>query len=596
MTPADDAAAELTAGVRDPRYAPRSLEAERRPDGSLLLTNPRPVTGAFATTLGPLEHWADRDPNRMWLAERSGEGWRELSYGEGRAQVRAIAGGLAGLGLERGAPVLILARNGIDVALFTYAVMSRGLIAAPVSPQYGLPGADLSRLAHAVELVRPAALFVEDADAFAEALDAPFVAGLPVIAARNPRPGHIALDALRRGPATAAVARPDDIARLLLTSGSTGEPKAVICLHANIAHNGAQIAGCYDDPDPPLVVNQAPWSHSLGATAILHMLTHRGGSLWIDAGQPAPGRFAETVRNLREFAPTYHNMVPAGWDLLADELERDKALARRFFSRLRVMQYGGAALGQSTAARIQAVALRTVGEKISFSSGYGATETGPTATNVHWPNETMGLIGLPLPGTSVKLAPVGEKLEFRVKGPQVSPGYYRAPEASRAAFDEEGFYRLGDAARPVDPRRLELGLVFDGRLSENFKLASGAFVNAGALRVAALSAMGGAARDAVVCGEGQSGVGLLIFRNQAVDPLAAAKVIRAGLTRFNAEAKGGGGRVARALIVADQPDPASGEITDKGYINQTKARARRGGDIARLFATAPVADVINLEA
>jgi feruloyl-CoA synthase len=332
----------------------------------------------------------------------------------------------------------------------------------------------------------------------------------------------------------------------------------------------------------------------------------RGGTHYIDAGQPAAGRFGETVRNLHEIAPTYHNMVPAGWDLLAGELERDEALARTFFSRVRVLQYGGAALGQSTCDRIQAVALRTVGEAISFASGYGATETGPTATNVHWPNLTMGLMGLPVPATSVKLVPTADgKLEFRVKGPQVSTGYYNAPEATAAAFDDEGYYRLGDAARLADPDDIAAGLVFDGRLSENFKLSSGTFVIAGSLRVAAVSAIGGAASDAVVCGEGQAHVGLLIFLNRpfcttltdsddpASDPAVIAAV-RAGLERFNTHAKGGG-RIARALILHDDPHPHSGEITDKGYINQALARTRRAGEVARLFADPADGEVIRLE-
>jgi feruloyl-CoA synthase len=264
-----------------------------------------------------------------------------------------------------------------------------------------------------------------------------------------------------------------------------------------------------------------------------------------------------------------------------------------------VLQYGGAAMGQSLCDRIQAVAVRTVGERISFASGYGATETGPTATNVHWPNQTMGLLGLPLPATTVKLTPAHGRLEFRVKGPQVSPGYYNAPEATAAAFDDEGFYRLGDAARFADPDRPEAGLMFDGRLSENFKLASGTFVNAGAIRVGAVSAIGGAASDAVVCGEGETGVGLLIFLNvpfcQALagsetaalsaNPAVIAAV-RGGLERFNVGASGGG-KLARALILEDQPHAGSGEITDKGYINQTLARARRTADIQRLFATPP---------
>jgi len=520
------------------------------------------------------------------------------TFGEAREQVRALAGGLREAGLTPGAPLLILARNGLDHALIGFAAMSQAIPIAAVSPQYGLAGADLSRLAHAVELLAPQAVFVDDAAAFARALEAPFLAGLPVIASRNPRPGDLTLDRLLTSSPAVAIATGDSIAKLLLTSGSTGRPKAVICLHRGVAINAAQVAACYDDPEPPVVVNQAPWSHSLGANAILQMVLHRGGTLYIDAGQPVAGRHLETVRNLREIAPTYHNMVPAGWDLLAGELEADEGLARTFFSRVRVLQYGGAALGQSTCDRIQAVAARMAGERITFGSGYGATETGPTATNVHWPNQTMGLMGLPIPGTTVKLTPAQGRLEFRVRGPQVSAGYYNAPEATAAAFDEEGFYRLGDAARFVDPQNPEAGLVFDGRLSENFKLSSGTFVTVGALRVAAVSAIGGAASDAIVCGENRSSVGLLIFLNEpfcrtlaptgdlAGQP-AVVEAIRSGLERFNARAGGAGGRIARALILGDSPDAHSGEITDKGYINQTLARARRATDIERLF-TEPV--------
>ena len=586
--------------MRDPRYAPRNLEVGQGDAGTLTFFNPTRLDGAWLTTTAALDHWAAIKPAQTWLAERSGEGWREVGYGEARDAVAAIAGGLTGLGLARGDVVLMLSRNSIDTGLLKYAVMSQGLIAAPVSPQYGLAGADLTRLAHAVDLIQPAAVFVDDAAAFAEALAAPFLAGLPVIAARGAGAGQIPLaDLLKSAPARPC-AEPDDIAKLLLTSGSTGKPKAVIGLHRNSAINSAQVAACYADPEPPVVVNQAPWSHSLGANAILQMVLHRGGTLYIDAGQPVAGRNGETVRNLKEIAPTYHNMVPAGWDLLAGELERDEALARNFFSRVRVLQYGGAGLGQSTCDRIQAVAVRTVGEKISFASGYGATETGPTATNVHWPNEVMGLMGLPLAQTTVRLVPVGDKLEFRVEGPQVSPGYYRAPEATAGAFDEEGFYRLGDAARLADPQRPEMGLIFDGRLSENFKLSSGTFVNAGALRIAALSAIGGAASDAVVCGEGQSGVGLLLFRNEAFglalgSEEAVIAAVRAGLERFNREAKGSGGKIVRALLLDDLPHAASGEITDKGYINQTTARTRRAGDIARLFAAHPDAGVLSFE-
>jgi feruloyl-CoA synthase len=586
--------------IRDPRYVERRLEVERRGDGTIVLTNPTPFSTARKTTNASLDHWAAAAPARVWLAERSGEGWREVAYAEALDRVARLAGALKGFGLGPGKPLLILARNGIDHALIAYAAMRVGAPVAPVSPQYGQKGADPTRLAHAVELIGPAAVFVDDAAAFAEALAAPALNGLAVIAAANARPGEHPLAALFAAPAQADVAAPQDIAKLLLTSGSTGRPKAVICLHSNVAANGAQIEACYADPEPPVVVNAAPWSHSLGGTAILHMVLHRGGTLYIDHGQPTPARFGETVRNLREISTTYHNMVPAGWGLLAGELERDEALARTFFERVRVLQYGGAGLAQSVCDRIQAVALATVGEQISFATGYGSTETGPTACNVHWPNLKTGMCGLPVPGTSAKLAPEGEKYEIRVKGPQISPGYYNPPEGASDPFDSEGFYRLGDAAKLMDPERPEAGLVFDGRLVENFKLASGTFVAAGTLRLSALSAIGGAVIDAVVCGEGRDGVGLLLFPHAAqVERLggteAARAAVRDGLERLNAAALGAGGKVARALILDHAPDPMSGEITDKGYINQALARARRQAEIERLFAAEPDAEVIALD-
>jgi len=585
------------APFRDARYAPRALEVEQRGD-VLILRNPMPYSEAVQTVAAPLARWAVEAPDRVWLAERDGEGWRTVTYAQAKSRIEALAGGLRDLGLGPDKPLLILARNTLDHALISYAAMSLGAPIAPVSPQYGLAGADLSRLAFAVERLKPAAVYADDAAAFGGALAAPLLAGLPVVASLNARGGDIAFADLLKSQPAAPQCQPDHVAKLLLTSGSTGKPKAVICTHANIALNAAQIEACYADPEPPVLVNSAPWSHSLGANAILHMVLHRGGTLYIDAGQPTPTRFAETLRNLREVSPTYHNMVPAGWGLLIGELERDEALARRFFEKVRVLQYGGASMAQSILDRVQAVAVRTIGERVTFAAGYGATETGPTACNIHWLNARSGMVGLPTPGTAVKLVPAGDKFEIRVKGPQVSPGYLDQPEATRDAFDEDGFYRLGDAARLADPEDPAAGLVFDGRLVENFKLASGTFVAAGALRVAAVSAIGGVVSDAVVCGEGQDGVGLMLF----VDPTAAARLgdasaVRAaivgGLTGLNASAKGGG-KVARALILEGAPDAASGELTDKGYINQALARDRRPVELARLFAQAPDSDIIVL--
>lgn len=574
----------IDAPFRDPRYAPRRLEVEDRGGGELVLTNPTPHATNFTTMTQALARWAGEAPGRTWIAERSGPGWREVSFSQAWDAVRALAGGLRELGVVGARPLLILARNGVDHALISYGAMSQGMPVAPVSPQYGLPGANLSRLAHAVEVLKPAAVYTEDAELFGEALAAPFLAGLPVIAGKNARAGDVALERLLAAAPAEPTARGEDHAKYLLTSGSTGLPKAVICLHRGIATNAAQIAACFDDDEPPVIVNSAPWSHSLGANSILHMALHRGGSVHIDAGQPVAGRFGATVENLKLVSPTYHNMVPAGWMLLAGELERDEALARMFFARVRVLQYGGASLGQDICDRIQAVAVATVGEKISFASGYGATETGPTACNVHWPNEQMGLIGLPAPGTQVKLTPAAGKLEFRVKGPQVSPGYLGRPDLSAQSFDEDGFYLLGDAARFVEAGDPQAGLAFDGRISENFKLASGTFVTVGEVRVKAVSAVGDGVTDAVVCGEGREALGLLFYPNPTWPREKVEASVREGIARHNSAAQGSGGRIARALVLPTPPDPNAGEITDKGYIAQPIARTLRAGEVERLFS------------
>ncbi|HEV2530742.1 AMP-binding protein [Phenylobacterium sp.] len=593
----DADAAHLTAPFRDARYASRRLTVEPRAGGEMVLTNPAPFFRGFRTVIAPLRHWAEWAPSRTWLAERSGDGWREVPFLEAWEATQAIAGGLREAGIVSQRPLLILSHNNIDHALVAYAAMGQGMPIAPVSPQYGLKGANLARLTHACEILKPAAVYTEDAALFADGLAADCLAGLPVIAAKNARAGDIALQRLLGATPTQPTAAPGDHAKYLLTSGSTGLPKAVICTHRNTAFNSAQIAACFDDPDPPVLVHSAPWSHSLGANSILHYSLHNGGTLYIDWGQPTAARFGETVRNLREISPTYQNMVPAGWMLLAEALERDEALARRFFARVRLLQYGGAALGQDYADRIQATAIRTVGEKISFGSGYGATETGPTACNVHWLNDRMGMIGLPIPGTSVRLVPEAGKLDFRVKGPQVTEGYLGQPDLSARAFDDEGFYRLGDAGRFVDPNDLSKGMVFDGRLSENFKLASGTFVSVGELRIGAIGAIGGAVTDAVVCGEGEAAVGLLLYPNPTLPRAEVEAAVREGLARFNARAQqaggGAGGRVARALVLDGAPDAGHGEITDKGYIAQALARRLRAEAARRLFADPLASDVME---
>jgi feruloyl-CoA synthase len=573
------------AGMRDAHFTPPGrFLCQRLPNGEVRIENLSPYSDRFQTMNAALEHWAETAPDRTWLAERSGAGWRRITFSEARDRISRIGAALSEIGMDRVSPLLILSSNSIDNALLSYAVMRQGGVTAPVSPQYGLPGADPARLAAACATLKPQAVYFEDAATFSEALDLPCISGLQVITSCNPRAGHIPFDALEQGGASPSAERPEAAARYLMTSGSTGTPKAVICTHRMIALNTSQLASVFADPAAPVWVNSAPWSHSMGAHSVLHQSLTRGATLFIDRGLPTAARFAETLRNLSEISPTTHTMVPAGWMLLVNEVERDPALARRFFERLHLMQNGGAALSQDLVDRLEAVAVRTVGEEISFGSGYGATETGPSVANVHWQNKRTGMLGLPVPGTAVRLAPIDGKLELRVKGPQVMTGYLGAPELSVSAFDEEGFYRLGDAVRPAEPASPLSSLVYEGRLSENFKLASGTFVSVSELRLALLVEIGSAVTDAVVCGEGCEEVGMLLYPDPRLPRETVEVAVEEGLRRLNASARGQGGRIGRAMILAGAPDPARGEITEKGYIAQAVARRLRAGDVEKLFA------------
>jgi feruloyl-CoA synthase len=452
-----------------------------------------------------------------------------------------------------------------------------------------------------------------DGAEYQRGLDGLDLAGRPVIHARNApeRCETVSLDAMMETQATSAVDLAYDrltsqtVAKLMMTSGSTGEPKAVINTHGQIAANAKMIRSVWDverlealSQGPQVMVNFLPWSHTYGANAILHSMTDWGGTLYIDWGAPTPARLPEMLRNMREVSPTQHTTVPAAWAALATELEQDPALAKTFFKHLFVMAYGGASMGQDIYERIQKVAVATTGERISLSAGYGATETAPTASNVHWPNDTMGLIGLPLPGCEMKLAPVGEKFECRVRGPLVTQGYYRMPEKTAEAFDEEGYYKLGDAVKFVDPDHPEKGLAFDGRIAEEFKLANGTWVSAGTVRVQVVSAVDGALSDAVICGLNKDYITILGFLNEGwcqrhvgealpledlVRHPRVAEAVREGLARHNARHPNAAARVRRVCLQDVPPRADAGEITEKGYINQSKAQELRAGDIDALY-------------
>lgn len=602
---------------REVPYLPLKLEVDRRPDGTIYLDNGQPLKACPPHMLAPLVHWAQHRPDTAWLAERdpetpAAEGWNTLTYAAGLDSVRRLAQGFLDAGAGQHAPLMILSRNSIANALVMYAAMWAGSPAVPVTPAYALLSEDLGRLKYIDGLTLPKFIYVEDGTDYQRALDGLDLEGrLVIYSGRAPeRCDAVRLEQFMRAPTEAVQAAydrltPDTVAKYMMTSGSTGEPKAVINLQGMVASNARMIRSVWDEGrldeitgGPQVMCNFLPWSHTYGAHSILHNMLDWGGTLYIDQGAPTPARLPEMLRNLKEVSTTQHTTVPAAWAALATELERDDQLAEVFFKRLVCMAYGGASMGQDIYERIQSVAVRITGERISLSAGYGATETAPTASNVHWPNDRMGLIGLPLPGNTFKMVPNAEKMELRVKGVNVTPGYFRNEAKTAEAFDEEGFYKLGDAVKFVDPDAPERGLAFDGRTAEEFKLANGTWVSAGTVRVQAVAATGGALSDAVVCGLNQNDIRLLGFLNEAWckrlvgDDLPADALIRhpavhekicEGLSAHNKAHPNVSARVARVLLQASPPLADNGEITEKGYINQSRTQALRQDQVDLLY-------------
>jgi feruloyl-CoA synthase len=569
-----------------PYISPVRVDISSRGDGTLILTNPNPLRPAFPNVVAPLAHWAQRAPSRLWLAGFESGAWRHLSYGEGWALVQSLASGLYER-FPRGSIIAVASGNSISHALLTYSAALAGLAIAPITPAYSTKARDPRRLHEALATLGASAVFMEGRD-FARAALWAEEGGVPVLSPGDGfgTLGEISLDGLFSDPANAPALEdidPSDACKYLLTSGSTGAPKAVTVTHANLATNAAQIRSTFDEaaerevwPEGIVMANHLPWSHSLGGNAVLHMLLHAGGTLWIDPGTPTVEGLAATCATIKHVKPNYHLTVPFGWSLLSQALEQDSDLAQALFVNLRIMQYGGAALTQDVYARLQSVASAVTGEEVTLAAGYGATETAPTVCNVHWPNEVMGLVGLPVPGLELKLVPQGNKYEARVRGPGITPGYLRQAEKTKAAFDDEGFYCLGDALRFVDPDRPEAGLAFDGRLSEEFKLANGSFVPAGSVRTALVQASRGLFSDAVICGEGQEFVTALAFLNPAsaralahdcdadlavlswngaIRDEALAALKRAGADQPTTR------RVARLILLTTPPSLEDGELT-----------------------------------
>jgi feruloyl-CoA synthase len=600
----------------DPQMlAPRRVEHIELGGGAFLLQSPEPLQ-PHARCVGEwLEHWAQHTPDALAFAEPAAvaAGWRRLSYGALRQQVGAVAQALLDLPALRAAPaapVVVVSDNALDHLVLLLAGMHVGRPVCTVSSGYcRLAQGDFTRIHGILRTLAPALVYASDAATYGPALQgAPIDAAVVFSLGAETFPGALPFAKLAATPETPAVMQafaqvgPETHAKYLLTSGSTGHPKVVINTQRMLCANQQMLAQTlrFLQHEPTVLLDWLPWSHTFGANHNVNMVLRAGGQMYIDDGRPLPGAIDKTMAHLRHVQPSVHFNVPRGYEMMLPALEADDALARHFFGRLRMLFYAGAGMPVSTWQRLQAVAARVRAEPLWLTTSWGSTETAPAVTFAHWQLQRPGVIGLPMPGTQLKFVPVGSpgdpgvKLELRVRGPNVFPGYRDNPEATAAAFDAEGFYCIGDAGHLADAADPLQGVVFNGRVAEDFKLTSGTWVSVGLLRVKLVSAMAPYVQDAVITGHDRSEVGVLLFLSEAGRALPQADcvaMVQAALRGLQAEQAGSAQTPRRALLLPDGPSAAAGEITDKGYVNQRLTLTRRSEAVLALYAE-PAGDAV----
>ena len=574
-----------------PTFADPRIAAERGADGCLRVWSQEPLAATVPSVAASFRAHSEEHPDRLLLAERAGDGWQHLTWGEARDRADRLAQALVDRGVgDR--PVMVLSGNSGSHLLLTLAAHTLGVPVVPASVAYSLQSADHAKLRGMADLVDPGVVFAGDAAAFGTALAAVGEGRLVLTDADLPE--------LLATPATEEVDRlfervgPDHVAKVLFTSGSTGTPKGVVTTNRMLTANQQQMVQVWPflAEEPPVLLDWLPWSHTFGGNHNLGMVLAHGGTLWIDDGKPVPGLIEKTVRNLADVSPTIYFNVPAGYAALVPLLERDDDAARRFLARLRLGFFAAAALPQQLWDRLEALAARH-GSAMRMTTSWGLTETAPAATTTHFAVRRSDCLGVPLPGVELKLVPTGGKSEVRLRGPNVTPGYHLRPELTSAAFDDEGYLCTGDAVDLADPDDVTQGLVFRGRIAEDFKLSTGTFVSVGTLRPALLSAAGGLLQDAVLCGQDGEYVAALAWlhpeHRDRFDPVTGPSPdlraeLAAALQRLADSGGGSSQRVERLLLLTEPPQLDAGEITDKGYVNQRAVRERRSGDVARLLA------------
>lgn len=600
------------AKMRDVAFWDVDLAWDKRPDGSILVWQ-KGELGSYPDRLSDkIKHWAEATPDQVWMAERGPDGeWIKVTYRQMYRMIRSIGQVMLDLNLSTERPLLILSENSIEHGLIALGAQYVGVPSAAIAPAYCLMSSDYAKLKSIAEQITPGAIFAKDVTPFTPAIDAIFDDTTPVLTITEGQSAVAWGDMISKEPnpdveVANAATGPDTVAKFMFTSGTTGSPKAVIQTQRMLCSNQEMALDCYDylRTDPPIVVDWAPWNHVASGSKVFNMVLYSGGSFYLDAGKPSPKMVGETIRNLREISPNWYFNVPAGYEMLVEAMNSDPTLRKSFFKNLKLMMYAGAAMAVHTWDELERMAVETTGERVFMSTGLGSTETAPFALFSTEAQDEPGNIGVPAKGITLKLVPNDDKLEARLTGPNVTPGYWRNPEMTAGAFDDEGYYCLGDALRFADPNDPAKGFFFDGRIAENFKLSTGTWVGVGPLRAKLTDALGGVARDVVITGEGRERLGaLLVPFRPAMERLVEGgeamsdadlyahpnilKDIAENLAKYSKTAPGSSTAVKRAIILVAPLDLDKGEVTDKGSVNQRAVLRHRADLVETLFSNDP---------